>query len=510
MSLNRDLVIGLDSSTTACKAVVWDLTGNVIAIGRASQPMLRPQVSWHEQPAESWWESAVQALREAVSQIDSSRLATLAISTQRETFVPVGEDAAPLRNALLWMDERARPILPQIDQTYGKQRIHQETGKPLSANLTLGKLVWLREYEPAVFARIWQVQDVHAYLAGKLTGRFVTAWGCADPTGLFDMRNNTWDTALIESIGLRVEQFPVCVPSGSLVGTVTPHAAEQTGLPAGLPLFAGLGDGQAAGLGVHVTQPGDAYLSLGTSVVSGTFTQEYLTDPAFRTMYSGVPGAYIYETVLLGGTYTISWFIERFYQQNADASAENPPEAVMDEAAATIPPGAQGLMLVPYWNSAMNPYWDAGASGVVVGWRGIHGLPHLYRAILEGIAFEQRLHTSGVEAALQRPIQRFIAVGGGARSDLWCQIIADVAGRLVYRADAPEASALGAGILAAWGAGLFPDVHHAANAMTRIAPQPFTPNPELHSYYTRLYNEVYCHLFPSLQTYIDRLTELTE
>lgn len=505
----RDLVIGLDSSTTACKAVVWDMHGNALAAGRAPLPMFRPRPAWHEQPANAWWETAVLALREATAQVDTSRLAALSIAPQRETFVVAGQDGEPLTEAFLWMDERCRDLLPEIDRLYGKDRIHAESGKPLSANLSLGKLFWLRQHRPDLFAKIGQVLDVHAFLASRLTGRSATAWGCADPTGLFDMRLNAWNPPLIAALGLRLDQFPEALPGGSMIGGLTPSAARQCGLPEGLPLIAGLGDGQAAGLGVNAVHPGDAYLNLGTAVVSGTFSRAYWADLAFRTMYAGLPGAYALETVLLGGTYTLNWFVDQFERPAAvewDAAGFDYNRLEAD--AARIPPGAQGLVLVPYWNSAMNPYWDASASGMIVGWRGIHGKAHLYRAILEGIALEQRLHTSGVEAALGSSVERYIAVGGGSRSPLWLQIIADVAGKPVYQADTPEASALGVGILAAAGAGLYPGIEQAAQAMTRIHPRPTQPDPQRCDFYTRLYETVYRRLYPALQSTLASLADL--
>ncbi len=507
----RDLVIGIDSSTTSCKAIVWDMRGEAVAAGRAPLPMMKPQPAWHEQPANTWWDAARQTLQAVTARIDTGRLAALCITTQRETFVVAGQNGQPLHNALLWMDERCRDLLPEIDHFYGKERVHQESGKVLSANLSSGKLFWLREKQPELFERIAYVLDVHSFLAHCLTGRFITSWGCADPMGLFDMRQNTWNASLIAALGLRVDQFPAAVPVGAIIGEVQPAAARLTGLPAGLPVVSGTGDGQAAGLGVGTLEPGQAYLNLGTAVVSGTYSPRYLVDRAFRTHYGAVPGAYSLETVLLGGTYTISWFIEQFARPDSagDISGKS-PEEIYEAAAAQIPPGALGLMLVPYWNSALNPYWNAAASGIVVGWRGIHTPAHLYRAILEGIAFEQRLHTNGVEQAIQQPVQRYIAVGGGSRSRLWRQIIADVTGKRVYRSEALEASALGAGILAAAAAGLFPDVRAAAQAMAHIEAQPEEPDPDHHLFYSRLYEDVYRHLYPTLQPYLDRLADFTE
>jgi len=185
----------------------------------------------------------------------------------------------------------------------------------------------------------------------------------------------------------------------------------------------------------------------GTSVVSGAYSDRFITHRAFRTLYGGIKDSYLFETALMGGGYTISWFLDKF----APSTGMDHYQLLdhYDNAAAQIPAGCEGLMLVPYWNSVLGPYWDASASGIVVGWRGIHQPAHLYRAILEGIAYEQHLNTQGVEAASGQSIERFIAVGGGSRSALWRQIIADVTGKAIYRASATEAAALGAGILAA-------------------------------------------------------------
>ncbi len=297
--------------------------------------LITPQPGWHEQSAESWWTSTVQAIRQAVSQVDSGRLKALCIAHQRETFVPVDEQGQPLTNGILWMDERARELLPGLEQSFGREDFHRLTGKRLSVNLTIAKIAWLKEYQPDIFARTCKYLDVHSFLVHRLTGLYRTGWGCADPTGMFDMQNNCWAETLLGRVGIRPDQLPEVYPPGTIVGTVIASAAEACGLPAGLPVVAGIGDGQASGLGVNITSPGDAYLSLGTSVVSGTYSDQYVFNPAFRTMTGGIPGSYLLETVLLGGGYTLSWFMEKmagqpgqdvaqlqdFYDQAASAAA---------------------------------------------------------------------------------------------------------------------------------------------------------------------------------------------
>jgi len=502
------LVIGVDCSTTAAKAVVWDSSGNAVAQGYSPLPLLTPQPGWHEQPADSWWTTTAQALRQAVSQVDARRLRAFPSPHSRRPLVPVDAQGQPLTHGILWLDERARDLLPSLAESGDPAAFHRLTGKPLSVNLTFAKIAWLQIHRPDVFARAARYLDVHSFLVHRLTGQYRTGWGCADPTGLFDLQINEWAAPLLHQIGLRPEQLPELFPPGAVLGVVTPAAAEACGLPVGLPVAAGLGDGQAGGLGVNVTGPGAAYLSLGTSVISGTYSARPVCHPAFRTMTGGIPATYLLETVLLGGGYTLAWFMEKFAGRPGQDVAQLRSD--YDRAAAALPPGSAGLIAVPYWNSVLGPYWDAAASGIVVGWRERHQPAHLYRAILEGIAFEQHLNTLGVEAALSQPVTHYIALGGGAHSRLWLQIIADVTGKPVACAAAPEAAALGAGILAATAAGLYPDARQAAQAMAHHLPDPVEPDAARHTFYAHLFEDVYRPLFPALQPYLDRLAALAD
>jgi xylulokinase len=446
-------------------------------------------------------------MRQVTAQVDSRRIAALSISHQRETFVPVDGNMHPLRKAIVWLDKRGRDLLPALADRIGAERFHRLTGKPLSINLSVSKIAWLREHEPEVFSATRWYLDTHAFLVHRLTGEIRTGWGSADPTGLFDLPGKRWAEPVLEAIGVRNEQLPELYPPGAPIGAVSRAAAAQTGLMPGLPVICGLGDGQAAGLGAGITAEGRAYLSLGTSVVSGTHADAYVADPAFRTLCSGIAESYLLETALLGGAFTIAWFAEKIAPDMAHPGAS--VEEVFEAACAELPPGAEGLMLVPYWNSATNPYWDAAASGIVVGWRGIHDRRHFYRAILEGIAFEQRLYIEGIEAATGRPVGSFVAMGGGSRSALWLQIIADVTGKPVLRCAGSEASALGAAMLAAAGVGLYAGPREAAVAMSRTEPDLVLPDTGRHEVYSRLYEEVYRGLFPALQPGLRRLSELT-
>ena len=512
----RSLVIGVDSSTTACKAIAWDRTGQAVAQGRASYPLLQPRPGWYEQDAETWWDGACTALRELLDQINGAWVDALCITHQRESFVPVGGQGRPLRNSILWLDERSRAQVALMEQAIGRDRFHQITGKPLTTNPSLTKIAWPMQHEPEIVTQTAKFLDVHGFLVHRLTGELRTSLACADPMGTLDMQTHTWAGDLIRRLplqpGLRIDQFPDLVPPGTLIGRVNDTAAAATGLRAGLPVVAGAGDGQCAGLGANATGGDRASLNMGTAVVSGAISADYLTGRAFRTLYAPIAGTYFLEGVIQSGVFTVSWFVEKFASDLREL-ADQPnsplsPEQMLEAAAATVPPGSLGLVMVPYWNHAMTPYWDPAATGITIGWTGAHGREHVYRAILEGVAFEQRLVGDAMMAAVGHPFSEYVVMGGGSRSQLWCQIVADVTSVPVVRSATAEATCLGAGILAATAAGWYPDAVSAADGMTGTGER-FAPDRGAQAIYDRLYSEVYQPLFPTLQPLIHRLTQLT-
>jgi xylulokinase len=498
-------VIGVDSSTTATKAVVWDRDGHAVSEGRQEFELSIPHPGWHEQNAEDWWRSTAAALRKAAGGVSASEIEAIGLTHQRETFACLDKDDTPLRPALLWLDARA---VKEVEQ-YGSEEIHRITGKPPDTTPALYKLLWLRAHEPDVLERTARVVDVHAFLVNRLTGEWRTTVACADPLGLVDMQTFDWSDEVLGIVGLERGQLSELTAPGAVMGELRADVAEELGLPAGIPIVGGAGDGQSAGLGANITKPGRAYLNLGTAVVSGVYSDEYAWAREFRTMGGPIPETYTLETLLQGGTYTVSWFVDKLAGTEASRlGLDLSDEDVLEAAAARLSPGADGLLAVPYWSQSQTPYWDDYARGVMLGLRGHHGKAHIFRAILEGIAFEQRLLTDGVASALDQTIDVYIAVGGGSRSRLWCQIIADVTRRTVTASREVETTSLGAGMHAAAAIGWFDSIADAAEGMSGTGAS-YEPDERRVEIYGRLF-DVYREIYPSVSKLFRPLSEALE
>ncbi|MBL8790485.1 MAG: xylulose kinase [Rhizobiales bacterium] len=500
--MSRDLVIGVDCSTTASKAVVWDTGGKAIATGRRTYGLQHVRSGWVEQDASDWWSATSGAIAEAVKAAGAERIAAIAITHQRETFACLDESGRPLRPGITWMDIRATAEVEE----HGSEEVHRITGKPPNPTPAWYKLLWLRKHEPETIRRTAHVVDVAGYLIRQLTGEWATSWACADPLGLVDLTRFDYDDALLDKAGLARGQVSRLLPPGAVAGRLRPAVAQELGLPAGIPVVAGAGDGQSAGLGCNVTRPGRAYLNIGTGTVSGVHADSYSHGMAYRTMGGPLPGTYILETFIGGGTQNVVWFVEQLSGIDAASLPKGEtPEQVLEAMAAGIAEGSDRLMCLPYWTGAMTPYWDGHARGAFVGLSGLHGKGHMYRAILEAIALEERLLTTGVEKATGRVLDEIVLLGGGARSPLWCQIIANVLGRTVRLAREQESTALGAGIHAAAAAGLFAGIREAADGMTGVS-RSFEPDPAAHERYSGIF-EAYRSIYPGLKTTFRLMTE---
>jgi xylulokinase len=491
MSDARDFVVGIDSSTQSTKAIAWTREGAPVAEGRAAVAISNPRLYWFEQDSDAWWSACCTALRALTGQIDPARVAGVAIANQRETMAFLDEDFRPVRPAMLWLDERARAEVPELAAEIGPKLIHELTGRPVDIIPCLYRIRWLAKHEPEAFARTRWFADVQACLVKGLTGRLRSGWLSADPLGLFDIRAKVWAGELLDALGIGPERLPEVEPPGGLLGEVSATGAAATGLRAGTPVFAGGGDGQCAALGTNTTRPGQAYLNLGTAMVGGVWSADCRNDPGWRTELAADGAGYILETCLRSGAFLINWFVDNFVPKPVDGASVFDR---LEQEAADIPLGCDGLLTLPYWSGVMNPHWDDKARGILIGLAGGHAPAHVYRSMLEGMTLEQVDGFAGIERVTGVPITVVLAIGGGATSRLWPQMLADALGRLVALGDTVEASSLGAAMVAAYGAGWYPSIRAAGAAMAGRVVRTVEPDPtaaagwaELASIYRELY-----------------------
>ncbi|MGB8313292.1 MAG: FGGY-family carbohydrate kinase [Aestuariivirga sp.] len=503
--MKSNLVIGLDSSTTATKAIAWDRRGHAVAEGRAGVPLSNPRPGWFEQDVSEWTGAAIKALRQLAKKIDMACVGAIAISNQRESFAQFDARNKALRPGTLWLDERAYVEAKELAQLIGAEDLHRISGKPSDVTPCITRCRWLAKNMPGIWKKTAMTAEVHGVLTHFLTGHWHTSTASADPMGLIDMANYDWSDPLLASVKLNRSQLPKLFRPGDVMGEVTSAAGKLTGLRAGMPVVAGGGDGQCAGTGANTFVKGRAYLNLGTAVVSGSFGKRYTHDTVFRTMSAVAEEGYSYETAIRSGTFLVNWIVERLF--NIDPKKNPNIFAQLEREAMASPLGSRGVTLVPYWSGCMTPYWDPKARGVIAGLSGNHSRGDVYRAILEGIALEQVMMTDGVQAATQ-PIDHFVIMGGGARSDFWCQIVADASGRDVKRLETVEASSLGAAVAAAKGTSWFKNIPDAAAGMSGKPSKTFRPRTKENKAYRELM-AIYRDLWPALAQWNARLQAFT-
>jgi sugar (pentulose or hexulose) kinase len=505
--MTKDLVIGIDSSTSATKAIAWDRSGHAVAEARKVIGLANPKPGYFEQDPDEWWASTAAALRNITDQVGAGRIAAVAISNQRETFGTFAEDGTAIRPGMTWLDERARPQVVRFGKSFGAERVHAISGKPLDILPCLYRIIWMAEQEPEIFARAARFAEVHGYLTYRLTGQWRTSTASADPTGLLDMASNSWSADILDAAGIAIGKLPLLTRPGARMGEVTHAAAAFTGLSRGTPVIAGGGDGQCASTGAGVTSPGSAYINLGTAVVSGSYGRDYAYDRAFRTEKAVCDDGYIYEQCIRTGTFLVDWMAREMFA--ADPAAQRSLFKALEAEAAMCPIGAGGVVVLPYWLGCMTPSWDPYARGVIAGLSGSTRRGAIYRALLEGIALEVAGQIERIAAATGGAIGQLSAIGGGSDSDLWLQILADTSGRPVFRSTAREASSLGAAIAAAKGAGWYGTIAEATAAMTGPPARSFQPEPENVARYAEL-RAIHADLWPRLLEWNARLASFAE
>jgi xylulokinase len=490
-------VLGIDTSTTATKAVLVDTTGSVAGIGTSEYGFDTPRPLWSEQHPDLWWTGTVEAIRSALAStgLDGSAVAAVGLTGQMHGAVLLDAGGVPLRPAILWNDQRTAAECDQIRARVGPERLIELTGNDAVTGLTAPKLLWVREHEPDVWRRIAHVLLPKDYVRLQLTGEYAVDKADGAGTLLFDLAARDWSPEVLDALEIPRAWLPRTFEGPEVTGRITAAAAAATGLRAGTPVVAGGGDQAANAVGVGAVAPGTVALSLGTSGVVFATTDGPLFDPRGRVhaFCHAVPGRWHLMSVMLSAAGSLRWF--------RDTLA---PGVSFDELvtpAADVPAGSLGLLFLPYLSGERSPHPDPMARGAFVGLTLAHDRRHLVRAVLEGVAFGLRDGLDLMIAAGMPAPSQVRASGGGIASPLWRQILADVLDAEIATVNTSEGAAFGAALLATSAAGWFASVDDAVATLVRATPAA-APGPDAARY--RVAHGAYRELYPALVPFFHR------
>lgn len=494
--------MGIDIGTGGTRALLLDETGTVRhAFTAAHQEMRMERPLWAEQDPDDWWHAAQLAVKGVLAEagITGTQVKGIGLSGQMHGATLLDAAGQVVRPALIWCDQRSQQQVDSINAKLGRDTVLAATANPVLTGFTLPKLLWVRDNEPAQFARVKHLLLPKDYVRYQLTGEYATDVSDASGTALFDVVERKWSRTMTAGLGLDHGILPRCYESQEVTGHVSAAAAALTGLAAGTPVVAGGGDQAASAVGNGIVTPGTVSCTLGTSGVVFAHMEQPAYDAAGRvhTFCHAVPGKWHVMGVTQGAGLSLQWF----RNQLAPGVAY---DALMAEAA-TVPAASQGLIWLPYLMGERTPHLDAIARGGWIGLTASHTRAHLVRSVIEGVSYSQRDCLEIIQALGADP-QSVRVSGGGAKSAVWRQILASVFQRRVVVLESQEGSAQGAGLLAMVGTGHFASVEEACAQAVREVDS-LEPNAQDRDAYDRGY-EIYRGLYPALKPFYEPMTKL--
>lgn len=455
--------LGVDVGTGGSRAVLLEASGKqAAAVSVPHEDITMERALWAEQRPENWADASFEAIGGALAAagITGDQVRGVGLSGQMHGLVILDGDYNVIRPALIWCDQRSQAQVDWINQRLGAAQVLAYTANPVLTGFTLPKLLWVRDQEPQNFERVRHVLLPKDYVRFRLTGELATEVSDASGTAMFDVVRRRWSFEMLDGVGLDRAILPRCFESAEVTGTISEDAAALTGLAPGTPVAGGGGDQAASAVGNGVVVPGAVSCTLGTSGVIFAHMEKVAYDAQGRvhTFCHAVPDKWHVMGVTQGAGLSLQWFRNQF-------APGVPYDALLAEAARS-PPGARGLYWLPYLMGERTPHLDAAARGGWIGLTAKHTRADLIRALIEGVAYSQK---DGLDlvTALGVNVASVRASGGGARSGLWRQILADVFGKPVVTMASEEGSSLGAAILAMVATGEYASVEDACRAIVR-------------------------------------------
>ena len=512
----KDLILAIDNGTQSLKALIFDLEGRLLSKEMVPfTPYFSDQPGWAEQDPEVFWQTLCQACQMLWQRkdVDKSRIAGVALTTQRATVVNVDQKGKPLRPAILWLDQRKTYGLPPVGGIWGAIFSVAGLRKTVAYLQEEAEANWIRTYQPEIWQKTHKYLLLSGYLTYRLIGEFVDSVGSQVGYIPFDYKRQrqsaSWDWKW-RVLPFEPTLLPELKPPGQILGGITAAASEATGIPEGLPLVAAAADKACEVIGSGSLASHIGCLSYGTTATINVTHKKYIEPiPLLPAFPSAIPGYYAVEVQVYRGYWMVNWFKQEFGHPELQEAAKQglEPEALFDKLVDDIAPGSMGLMLQPYWTPGLKSPGPE-AKGAVIGFGDVHTRAHLYRSILEGLAYALREGKERIERRSGTPITSLRVSGGGSQSHNAMQLTADIFGLPTAKPHVYETSGLGAAIDAAVGLGLHEDFKSAVKNMTHVG-EVYEPDQKNQRLYDALYHDVYKKMYKRLKPLYERIREIT-
>ena len=481
--------IGVDLGTSAVKLLLMDEKGKIRKIVSRDYPLFFPQPGWSEQHPEDWKKQSFEGIRELTADIDRSQVAGIGCGGQMHGLVALDDEDRVIRPAILWNDGRTGEETEWLNTVVGKEKLSALTANIAFAGFTAPKLLWMRRHEPENFARIRKIMLPKDYLNYCLTGVHSCDYSDASGMLLLDVKNKCWSSEMLEICGLTEAQMPKLFESYDCVGTLLPAVAEELGLPAGVRVAAGAGDNAAGAIGTGVVGEGACNISLGTSGTVFISSDHFGVDPnnALHS-FAHADGGYHLMGCMLSAASCNKWFCEEVLG-TADYAGE--------QAGITADRlGRNRVFFLPYLMGERSPINDVNARGTFTGLSMDTGRGEMMQAVLEGVAFAIR-DSIEVARSLGLDLKKSRICGGGAKSPLWREIMANVCNLELEQIESEEGPGYGGAMLAAVACGEFESVKEAAEKLVRVTGT-VKPDPEISARYEAQYRK-FVRIYPALK-----------
>ena len=484
-------LLGIDASTTGVKALLIDDNGEIVASSTTPLHLSTPRPLWSEQDPHDWWQAAITSIRNVVKEADAENIAAIGLTGQMHGLVLLDDAGEVLRPAILWNDQRCAEECDEIRARLGKDRLVQISGNDALTGFTAPKIVWVRNHEPDVYDRARHVLLPKDYLRYALTHEYAMDKADGSGTLLFDLEKRDWSNEILDALEIPGAWLPPTFEGPEITGRITREAAEATGLREGTPVVAGGGDQSAQAVGVGAIRPGVLAVTMGTSGVVFAATETPLIEPQGRlhAFCHAVPNRWHLMGVMLSAAGSLQWY--------RDALCPNVSFDELVTEAARVPAGSDGLLFLPYLCGERTPHPDPLARGAWIGLTNRHTRGHLTRAVLEGVAFGLKDIFALMLEVGMRDVHQVRVSGGGAKSMLWRQILADVLDSEPVTVNTTEGAAYGAALLAGVAAGVWSDVDTACAQTIRVSER-ISPDLANVSRYAEMYRQ-YQSLYPTLR-----------